>query len=395
MDPDTAAFRSLVERASDTILLLDADGIIAYANPAAEELFGRSCSELIGESFGNVVTSEQQSEFDIPHPQRGLIATNVRSTTIVLANIPHTAIYLRDVTERVEADERLRQSAVAFDSINEGIMITEPDNTIIAVNRAFTEITGYTHEEVLGRTPRFLHSKDHDQDFHEEMQRVLARQGHWIGDIWNRRKNGEAYLQWLSINPVRGENGELLYYVGVFSDMTGINELRHLAHHDPLTGLYNRAAFQKHLDEELNRTERYHRPFSLIMLDIDRFKTINDSYGHNVGDQILQQIAGLIREELRDTDSVARWGGEEFMILLPETELDNAAVLAERLRMRIDRADFDAAGHVTISLGIADWHEGEARKNMLIRVDSALYRAKKGGRNRWEKSMFSESSLLQ
>lgn len=274
-------------------------------------------------------------------------------------------------------------------------MITKPDATIIAVNKAFTAITGSTQDEVLGRTPRLLQSGRQSEEFYDEMQRVLDREGNWADDIWNRRKNGEIYLQWLSISPVWGSSGELIYYVGVFSDMTGINELRHPAHHDPLTGLYNRAAFQNHLDEELHRSERYHRPFSLIMFDIDRFKTINDSYGHDVGDQVLQQIAALVRDELRDTDSVARWGGEDFMILLPETDLDNAAVLAERLRRRIAHTDFDAAGRVTISLGIADSHGSEARKNMLIRVDSALYRAKEGGRNRWEKSILSECSLLQ
>lgn len=386
MDPDTAALRSLVEQASDTILLLDADGMIVYANPAAEDLFGRPHSELIGESFGSVATSEQQSEFYIPHPRQGLVATNVRRTTIALADIPYTAIYLRDVTERVEADERLRQSAVAFDSINEGIMITKPDNTIIAVNRAFTEITGYTHKEILGRTPRFFQSEDHDEDFYEEMQRVLVRQGHWIGDVWNCRKNGETYLQWLSINPVWGENGQLLYYVGVFSDMTSINELRRLAHHDPLTGLYNRAAFQQYLDEELHRTKRYGRSFSLIMFDLDHFKAINDRYGHDVGDQVLQQVAGLVSDELRDTDSLSRWGGEEFILLLPETGADHAEVLARRLQERFAATHFTGVGNVTISMGIADSQPDECQRELLIRVDSALYQAKQGGRNRWVKS---------
>ncbi|MEX2517129.1 MAG: GGDEF domain-containing protein, partial [Gammaproteobacteria bacterium] len=191
------------------------------------------------------------------------------------------------------------------------------------------------------------------------------------------------YQEWLSISPVRRDNGDLMYYVAIFSDMTTINELRQRAHHDYLTGLFNRAALHEPLDEEMGRTARYGDVFSLIMFDLDHFKAVNDSYGHDTGDRVLQQVAELTLEEVRDIDITARWGGEEFMILLPATDGDRAQVLAERIRKRIARTAFAEAGHITISLGIAEVHAGESLQDTLIRLDRALYKAKET-RNRSE-----------
>ncbi|MDZ7735199.1 MAG: diguanylate cyclase [Gammaproteobacteria bacterium] len=355
MFPDEAAFRSLVEQSSDTILLLDPAGTVAYANPAAEQLFGRPLANLIGEEFGGISTAEEQSDIYIPHPQRGNVATNARSTTIRLDDIPYTAVYLRDISERVQAEERLRQSSVALDAIDQGLMITRPDTTIVAVNPAFTTITGYTEEEALGHTPELQRTgRQEDEESFTEMRRILEREGHWTGALWRRRKNGEIYQEWLSISPVHRDNGDLMYYVAIFSDMTAINQLRQLAHHDYLTGLFNRAALQQHLDEEMRRTARYGDVFSLIMFDLDHFKAVNDRHGHDTGDRVLQQVAELTLDEVRDIDITARWGGEEFMILLPATDGDQAQVLAERIRKRIARTAFPEAGYITISLGIAE-----------------------------------------
>ncbi|MDZ7804818.1 diguanylate cyclase [Thiohalophilus sp.] len=384
MFPDEAAFRSLVEQSSDTILLLDPAGTVAYANPAAEQLFGRPLANLIGEEFGGISTAEEQSDIYIPHPQRGNVATNARSTTIRLDDIPYTAVYLRDISERVQAEERLRQSSVALDAIDQGLMITRPDTTIVAVNPAFTTITGYTEEEALGHTPELQRTgRQEDEESFSEMRRILEREGHWTGALRRRRKNGEIYQEWLSISPVHRDNGNLIYYVAIFSDMTAINELRQLAHHDYLTGLFNRAALQQHLDEEMGRTARYGDVFSLIMFDLDHFKAINDRHGHDAGDRVLQQVAELTLDEVRDIDITARWGGEEFMILLPATDGDQAQVLAERIRKRIARTAFAEAGYITISLGIAEIPAGESLQDMILRVDQALYKAKET-RNRSE-----------
>lgn len=388
MIPNEAAFRSLVEQAGDTVLLLDPDGIVTYANPAAEGLFGRSVSELAGEEFGALATSEEQSDIYIPHPRRGNVAASVCSTTIRLADISYTAVYLRDVSERVQAEERLRQYSVALDAIDQGLMITRPDITIVAANPAFTTITGYTQQEVLGRTPELLGTgRQEDQESYTEMRRILEREGRWTGELRRCRKNGEIYKEWLSVSPVCNDSGELIYYVAIFSDLTAINKLRHLAHHDYLTGLFNRVALQQHLDEEIRRTERYGGVFSMIMFDLDYFKSINDRYGHDTGDRVLQQVTELTLDEVRDTDIPARWGGEEFMILLPATDGDQAQAMAERIRMRIAAALFPEAGNITVSLGIAEVHAGEPRQDMLIRLDRALYQAKESGRNRWVKSL--------
>ncbi|MDR5900333.1 diguanylate cyclase [Halomonas vilamensis] len=384
MHTDESAFRFLVEQSSDTILLLDPAGIVAYANPAAEQLFGRPVANLIGEEFGGIATAEKQSDIYISHPQRGNVATNARSTTIRLDDIPYTAVYLRDISERVQAEERLRQSSVALDAIDQGLMITRPDTTIVAVNSAFTTITGYTEEEALGQTPELQRTgRPEDEERFTEMRRILERKGHWTGVLWRRRKNGEIYQEWLSISPVHRDSGDLINYAAIFSDMTAINELQQLAHHDYLTGLFNRAALQQHLDEEMSRTARYGDVFSLIMFDLDHFKAINDRYGHDTGDRVLQQVAELALEEVRDIDITARWGGEEFMILLPGTKGDRAQVLAERIRKRIARTVFAEAGCITISLGIAEISAGESLQDVILRVDHALYKAKET-RNRSE-----------
>ncbi|MDZ7661819.1 diguanylate cyclase [Thiohalophilus sp.] len=384
MHPDEAAFRSLVEQSGDTVLLLDPAGTVAYANPAAEQLFGRPLANLIGEDFGGISTAEEQSDIYIPHPKRGNVATNARSTTIRLDGIPYTAVYLRDISERAQAEERLRQSSVALDAIDQGLMITRPDTTIVAVNPAFTTITGYTEQEVLGGTPDLLLTgEQEDEESYTEMRRTLEREGHWTGVLRQRRKNGEIYHEWLNVSPVRRDNGDLMYYVAIFSDMTDINKLRQLAHHDYLTGLFNRAALQQHLDEEMRRIARYGGVFSLIMFDLDHFKAVNDNYGHDTGDRVLQQVAELTLNEVRDTDVMARWGGEEFMILLPATDGDRAWILAERIRKRTARTSFLESGYITISLGVAEMHAGEPQQDSLIRVDQALYRAKET-RNRSE-----------
>ena len=169
MHPDKVAFRSLVEQSGDTILLLDPAGTVAYANSAAEQLFGRPLANLIGEDFGGIATSEKQSDIYIPHPQRGNVATNARSTTIRLDDIPYTAVYLRDISERAQAEERLRQYSVALDAIDQGLMIIRQDTIIVAVNPAFTTITGYTQEEVLGRTTELLRTGS------RRMKRVIRR----------------------------------------------------------------------------------------------------------------------------------------------------------------------------------------------------------------------------
>lgn len=325
--PGNEAFRLLVERAVDVILLLDANGAISYANSAAEELFGRPRSELIGEHFGSVANSEQLSEVYVLHPRRGLVAASIRRATVEDQDHPRVAVYLRDVTERVREEEHLRQFAVIFDAISQGVIVTTPDTTIVAVNRAFTVITGYPQEEIVGRTLEFLYP---DAEVYQEIRRMLEREGQWQGELHKPRRDGKVYLEEASINAVRDDDGELIHYVGVCTDVTGVRDLRHRADHDFLTGLYNRYAFQQHLDEEIRRTERYGGVFSLIMFDVDLFKAVNDRYGHDVGDRVLRRISDLAVEEVRDADILARWGGEEFMVLLPETDIDGAGVVSGR-----------------------------------------------------------------
>ncbi|MDP3366538.1 MAG: PAS domain S-box protein, partial [Pseudomonas sp.] len=227
----------------------------------------------------------------------------------------------RDITERQQMQEELQQAATVFESTAEGVLITDLEQRITAVNRAFTQITGYSEAEALGQRPSLLSSGQHDNAFYAAMWHSLAANGHWQGEIWNRRKNGELYPEWLTISAVRNSDNQITHFVGVFADISSLKHaqarLDHQAHHDPLTGLPNRLLFENRLRSALDGSRADDQLGAVLFLDLDRFKQINDSLGHPVGDQLLKAIAARLKLQLRDIDTVARLGGDEFIILLP------------------------------------------------------------------------------
>ncbi|BCG22543.1 bifunctional diguanylate cyclase/phosphodiesterase [Pseudomonas tohonis] len=298
----------------------------------------------------------------------------------------------RDITERQHMQEKLLQAATVFESTAEGVMITDTEQRITAVNRAFTEITGYSEAEALGQSPRLLASGQHDSAFYAAMWHQLAADGHWQGEIWNRRKNGEPYPEWLTISAVRNRDDQITHFVGVFADISTLkhaqDRLDYQAHHDPLTGLPNRILFESRLQAALLDATTDAQQGAVLFIDLDRFKHINDSLGHPVGDLLLKSIAARLKDQLRDIDTVARLGGDEFIILLPG--LHNA-VDAEHVANKLlacFSAPFEADDHeffTSASIGISLYPEhGNDVATVVKNADAAMYRAKSKGRNRIE-----------
>ncbi len=293
-----------------------------------------------------------------------------------------------DISQRKADEERLRLAAAVFQHGNEGVVVTDADVGIVGVNAAFTRITGYCEEEVLGKNPRLLQSGRHHHEFYATLWATLQVNGHWQGEIWNRRKNGEVYPELLSISVVCDSRGKVVNYLGVFTDISGIKNIQEqldtLAHHDPLTNLPNRQLFQELLQLSMQRASRERDQMALLFMDLDRFKNINDSLGHAVGDHLLVQVALRIKKVLRDIDLVARIGGDEFNIILDHlSDVQEAAVVAERLIAAISEP-FEIDGntfYIGVSLGIALYPgDGEDTQTLQSNADAALYQAKNEGR---------------
>lgn len=298
----------------------------------------------------------------------------------------------RDITERHLMQEKLQLAATVFESTAEGVLITDTRQNISAVNRAFSEITGYAEHEALGETPRLLASGQHDSAFFVAMWHQLAAVGHWQGEIYNRRKDGEVYPCWLTINAVRDRDQVINHFVAVFADISSLKHaqarLDYQAHHDPLTGLPNRTLFESRLQAALSDPGQGNNQGAVLFLDLDRFKHINDSLGHPVGDLLLKGIAQRLKEQVRDVDTVARLGGDEFIILLPGLQhASDAENIANKL-LGCFAAPFQAGEHeffTSASIGTSLYpKDGSDVATLVKNADAAMYRSKAKGRNRVE-----------
>ena len=286
------------------------------------------------------------------------------------------------------AEDRERLYATVFTNASEGMLIADKHRHIVAVNPAFSAITGYSAEEVTGQTPAMLSSGRQDADFYRQMWAELIEAGAWSGEIWNRRKDGSIYPEWLSIAAV--PNGSIPdFYIGIFTDITDRKEveerIHHLAHHDALTGLPNRLLLEDRIAQALMKSRRSGKPTAVMFLDLDRFKNINDTLGHGVGDSLLVEAATRGARTLRETDTLSRQGGDEFVIVLPEIESAQDAAQVGRKLLQALGEPYQLAGHeltVTASIGIAlSPDDGTTVSDLLRNADTAMYRAKEEGRN--------------
>jgi len=296
---------------------------------------------------------------------------------------------LLDISARRASEEKLRHAAAVFTSAREGVVITDTTPQIIAVNRAFTDITGYEEHEVLGRNPSMVSSGRQSREFYQSMWEALLREGHWQGEVWNRRKSGEVFPQWHSISAVHDEKGKLTNYVAVFSDISQLKEseaqLERLAHYDPLTGLPNRILVQSHLKSAIERARRLGSQVAVLFIDLDGFKRVNDSLGHGVGDELLLQIAQRLRVRIRAEDMLARLGGDEFLLVLEGIQhAEDAALVAQDL-IDLLQQPFRFDGHelfVGASIGISLFpSDGQDVAELIRCADVAMYLSKESGRN--------------
>lgn len=403
-------FRTVFDSAGTAIAFADASGNLLSANDAFAKLVGYDSGELIGMHFGQFthpddLAQEVQRVADIASGrcdhyriEKRYIRHDGREfwvdvTVSATRNPDGTAAYLvavvNDIDERKQAERHLRLSAEVFEHLGEAIMITDAENRIVSVNRAFTSITGYAPDEVIGSNPKVLSSGRQARAFYQELWTELLEKGVWQGEVWDRRKNGELYPQWLNISVVRDADGRSTHHVAVFSDISerkAVEErIRYLAEVDALTNLPNRVVLSDRLEQTLELSRRAEQQFAVLFLDIDRFKNINDSLGHSVGDALLRETAMRLRAALRVTDTVTRQGGDEFVILLPDVhDEDQVAHLASKILETVSRP-LNVEQHVlstTASIGVAMFpSDGNDVETLLKNADAAMYVAKSSGRN--------------
>jgi diguanylate cyclase (GGDEF)-like protein/PAS domain S-box-containing protein len=381
---------------------------VVSTNRRFDELFGYAEGELVGESI-EVLFPDHASyergiaasapilaggkEFSDEHPYRrrdgSLFMCQVSGRAVDPERPYGDSIWVyADVTGRRQAEEKLRLAATVLEHIADGVMVIDVHGRIVATNPAYTQITGYTEIEAVG-TQSNLTRGGNGQDFHDTLWRDLADTGFWRGETWSTRKNGEVYLEWLTVSAVRDDDDTVTHYVCVFSDITKLKEsqekLDHLAHHDPLTGLPNRLLFHDRLQHAMVRAARAGTQLAVIFIDLDRFKNVNDTLGHHVGDELLKQVAQTLSGCLRDGDTLARLGGDEFIVLLEDVDGERGArMVAEKLMRLFEQPALVSSYElfVTGSVGISLFPQDAADLNVLVRnADVAMYQAKARGRN--------------
>lgn len=404
-------FRALFDNAGTGVILSDAGGNYIHCNPAFCTMVGYSDAELQAMTYRDITHPDDMDahtqmrddmmagrldsyELTKRYIRRDGAVVWARLTVTAMREGPDnetrfTVAVVEDVTERKRLEDHMRLAATVFESTGEGLFVTDEKRRIIHVNPAFTELTGYPADEVIGRTPRFLASGRHPPEFYDVIFKTLAESGKWQGEIWNRRKTGEMFAEWLNISVVRNERGELTNYVAVFSDITSRKQdeerLSYAANHDPLTRLPNRTLFQERLSRALTRAHRNQSIVALLFIDLDFFKQVNDTLGHLAGDILLQQVADRLTSCVRQGDTVARLAGDEFTVILEEIgEPRDGAVVAHKI-LSLMAEPFDLQGHearISSSIGVALYPSDGGDAQTLIKLaDAAMYRAKHQGRN--------------
>ena len=400
--------RSVTDALPSMISRWDRQMQCQFANKPFLKWFGRTPQDMVGlplstmlgaslfeKNLANIqgVLAGEHQEFELaiarPDGSVGYVLTNYIPDIDPNGQVQGFFVLATDITRLREADAAIRLSASVFEATTEGIMVTDTAATIVSVNSAFTAITGYTSKEVVGENARILKSGRHDVAFFGDMFQQLQATKLWKGEVWSKRKDGSIFLERLSISSICNEAGEVSRYVGVIADITEQWDkeqlVQHMALHDGLTGLPNRTLLMERLSQLMAKTVRESRNIALMFLDLDGFKSVNDTYGHEVGDLVLKTVSARLLGLLRSSDTVARLGGDEFVILLDNPEsCEKIAMVAARVIEEVNGPmNFDGTtAHVGTSIGIATFqHDGMSAADLLKRADDAMYIAKKSGKN--------------
>lgn len=406
-----ARFRAVYEGVNDAILIIDPrTGSIMDLNSRAREMSGYGLDEArrltmselgAGDSDSVQAAASQRIQaalrgepqiFEWQARSRSgeavWVEVNMRAAQI--GGMERILVLARDITERRASEEKLRLTGQVFTSTREGVVITDAENRIVSVNPAFTEITGYEESQALGRTPSILASGFHDRSFFQAFWQSIVRTNHWQGEVWNRRKSGETYPQWLTVSAVKDERGTVINYVGVFTDLSRLKhseaEVQRLAHYDPLTGFPNRVLFMSRLDHALELQRRHGTRLAVMFCGLDRFKHINESMGYPAGDELLQAVSRRIRSRLQSGDTLARFGGDEFLVLIesdPEppaiAQLAQSIVELSATAVELSTGDTVFAG-ISAGITIAPGDGGDAA-TLVTNANAAMQQAKTEGRH--------------
>ena len=413
--------QQFVDSFKEHIWFKDNAGRYTLCNASVEQAWGKPRADILGktdyelfdkrnarlfistdhqaiEKGGPIIVGECQS-----HEKQGVWLETLK--TPILDERGHllgvTGI-TRNISSHKAAQEQLALTAQVFENAVEGVLITDNRGNITEINGAFFEITGYSRDEVIGQNPRILNSGRHDKAFFTELWSVLETEGKWQGEIWNRRKNGAIFPQYITISTVLDDYDEIQYFVAVFSDISAQKQseaqLDYLAFHDPLTNLPNRTKLASDLEQELRHAERHQQQLATILIDVDLFKHINDSFGHLIGDEVLIELAKRLAQHLGSEDTLARIGGDEFVVLLSDIESsDAAAFVVSKLKQVFDLPFYVSSGEqlrLSASMGVSMYpSDGKDSDTLLRNADAAMYRAKHEGRNGY--AFYTESLTLQ
>jgi len=386
----------------------DMQGSLLEVNDAYVKLSGYSREELLGMHITDIEAVEKleetakhiekivQTGFDRFRSEHRKKDGTLWPVEIVTSYSPIQGgrffVFIEDISERIVQENRLELASRVFETMEQAVIVTDAENRIVLINPAATCITGYNMTEVQGKNPRIFSSGRHDRQFFKEMWDALNCHGQWEGEIWDRRKDGEVYAKWMSIKVIYDKYGRVYQYVSVFSDITERKKMEEgiwrQANFDSLTGLPNRYLLLDHLEQETKKAQRSGSSLAVLFIDLDRFKEVNDTFGHAKGDALLIQAARRIGSRVRNTDTIARLGGDEFTVLLPDFgDRANLQGIVQNLILHLAepyRLEEDEFAYVTASIGIALYPDDASDLLDLLKCsDKAMYVAKTQGRNRF------------
>ena len=402
-------FKFLYDEAPYPYQSLNDKGIVMDVNKKWLDITGYKKDEVIGQKFFNftdetfenlkekfkIFLTDKRIENEYIYIKKKNGETILGSFTGNISNINdemRTHCIFKDITQEEKIEKKLKLSDIVFENTTEGIIITNEKSEIISVNNAFSNITGYSFDEIKFLNPKILKSGKHDKEFYTNLWAELKKNGSWKGEIWNRKKNGEIYPEWLNLSVVKDSNGKVLNYVALFSDITKIKNsnarIEYLAHHDPLTNLPNRLLLKARLNKSIEKSNDLKRKLAVFFIDIDNFKLINDSYGHSIGDRIINLVAQRLQKNIRINDTISRIGGDEFIIviedLIEEKDIEKIAnkILNDfKESIKLEEYLFDT----TISMGISIFpNNGLNAEDLIKQADTAMYSAKNAGRNQYQ-----------